>query len=135
MGDSEYYCEASKRILPFRTRCGRLPQAAPRTGDGDFCCLIFNFQSQDGESARPHHAAIAPCPRRPSDRVTDFRCRLCQVVWEGRRREAPPYPDHWHRADLRGCPLIGRYRVVSGPIERQTRLAEFMSLRPKLKGI
>src|SRR5262249_53293166 len=24
---------------------------------------------------------------------------VCQVVWEGRRREAPPYPDLWHRAD------------------------------------
>jgi hypothetical protein len=21
---------------------------------------------------------------------------VCQVVWEGRRREASPYPDHWH---------------------------------------
>ena len=21
---------------------------------------------------------------------------VCQVVWEGRSREAPPYPDHWH---------------------------------------
>jgi hypothetical protein len=20
---------------------------------------------------------------------------VCQVVWEGRRREAPPYPDQW----------------------------------------
>jgi hypothetical protein len=42
---------------------------------------------------------------------------------------------YWHRADHSGCPLIGRYRVISGPIERQTRLAEFMSLRPKLEGI
>ncbi len=22
---------------------------------------------------------------------------VCQVVWEGRGREAPPYPDHWHQ--------------------------------------
>jgi hypothetical protein len=23
---------------------------------------------------------------------------VCQVVWEGRSREAPPYPDLWHIA-------------------------------------
>jgi len=22
------------------------------------------------------------------------------VVWEGRSREAPPYPDHWHISDV-----------------------------------
>jgi hypothetical protein len=22
------------------------------------------------------------------------------VVWEGRSREAPPYPDHWRKADV-----------------------------------
>src|SRR3984893_638318 len=25
---------------------------------------------------------------------------VCPVVWEGRSREAPPYPDHWHKADI-----------------------------------
>ena len=27
------------------------------------------------------------------------------MVWEGRSREAPPYPDHWHKTDLRECPV------------------------------
>src|ERR1700737_1409025 len=26
---------------------------------------------------------------------------VCQVVWEGRSREAPPYPDLWHTASIR----------------------------------
>ena len=26
------------------------------------------------------------------------------VVWEGRSREAPPYPDLWHFSDLARCP-------------------------------
>src|SRR5436305_3691037 len=25
------------------------------------------------------------------------------VVWEGRSREAPPYPDHWHCSDESPC--------------------------------
>ena len=25
---------------------------------------------------------------------------VCPVVWEGRRREAPPYPDQWLEGDL-----------------------------------
>jgi hypothetical protein len=25
---------------------------------------------------------------------------VCQVVWEGRRREASPYPDRWHFAPI-----------------------------------
>jgi hypothetical protein len=31
------------------------------------------------------------------------------VVWEGRSREAPPYPDHWHNSDLRNV----RYLVAT----------------------
>jgi hypothetical protein len=27
------------------------------------------------------------------------------VVWEGRRREAPPYPDHWHKAVVAVSPI------------------------------
>src|SRR5712664_4809390 len=27
------------------------------------------------------------------------------VVWEGRSREAPPYPDLWRKADIRRTPL------------------------------
>ena len=34
------------------------------------------------------------------------------VVWEGRSREAPPYPDLWHKADNLGtaaiCPLLDK---------------------------
>src|SRR5205085_1311772 len=28
---------------------------------------------------------------------------VCQVVWEGRSREAPPYPDLWHIAAECAC--------------------------------
>jgi hypothetical protein len=28
---------------------------------------------------------------------------VCQVVWEGRSREAPPYPDLWHEAAQSIC--------------------------------
>ena len=36
------------------------------------------------------------------------------VVWEGRSREAPPYPDLWHTTD-KPTPLLNvRYRVSSG---------------------
>ena len=31
------------------------------------------------------------------------------MVWEGRSREAPPYPDHWHFSDLPARPLYVRY--------------------------
>ena len=30
------------------------------------------------------------------------------VVWEGRSREAPPYPDLWRKADMKRCRLIWR---------------------------
>jgi hypothetical protein len=45
---------------------------------------------------------------------------VCTVVWEGRSREAPPYPDPWHETDMTG--LVGDVRSrglngsgVSGP--------------------
>ena len=35
------------------------------------------------------------------------------VVWEGRSREAPPYPDHWHIASFRCAAEFGRYRGIA----------------------
>src|SRR5256714_4507559 len=33
---------------------------------------------------------------------------VCQVVWEGRSREAPPYPDLWHQPEVRTrAPNVG----------------------------
>jgi hypothetical protein len=32
---------------------------------------------------------------------------VCQVVWEGRSREAPPYPDLWHKREV----LMRAYNV------------------------
>jgi len=28
------------------------------------------------------------------------------VVWEGRSREAPPYPDHWREAAINGDNIV-----------------------------
>jgi hypothetical protein len=28
---------------------------------------------------------------------------VCPVVWEGRSREAPPYPDLWHSFTVTAC--------------------------------
>jgi len=36
------------------------------------------------------------------------------VVWEGRNREVPPYPDPWPDSDLPTRLLRGRYQGVSG---------------------
>jgi len=41
------------------------------------------------------------------------------VVWEGRSREAPPYPDRsdfvpWHFSQVLRCPLYSRYRGKNG---------------------
>jgi hypothetical protein len=35
-------------------------------------------------------------------------------VWEGRSREAPPYPDLWHKCEVQRCPPFGRYQGKSG---------------------
>src|ERR1700722_549900 len=35
---------------------------------------------------------------------------VCPVVWEGRRREVPPYPDHGRRADRLNLTEAGRYQ-------------------------
>src|SRR5208283_3083152 len=40
---------------------------------------------------------------------------VCQVVWEGRCREASPYPDHGRKADLKGSPREG---PQSAPLRR-----------------
>ena len=47
------------------------------------------------------------------------------MVWEGRSREAPPYPDLWHSCEVPRCPLYGRFRGISGrnaEIAKPTRL-------------
>src|SRR6266478_4076490 len=36
------------------------------------------------------------------------------VVWEGRSREAPPYPDRWHFSDLLTPPTNVDYQGRSG---------------------
>src|SRR5882672_247806 len=36
------------------------------------------------------------------------------VVWEGRSREAPPYPDHWHETDMPTAMRDVRSRGQSG---------------------
>src|SRR5712671_7478291 len=36
------------------------------------------------------------------------------VVWEGRSREAPPYPDHWHETDMPTASSNVRVRGQSG---------------------
>ena len=53
------------------------------------------------------------------------------MVWEGRSREAPPYPDHWHFSDMAAMADDVRCRRYSGS-RRSTRfdhrgLARFLS--------
>src|SRR6476620_3597381 len=44
---------------------------------------------------------------------------VCPVVWEGRSREAPPYPDLWGRSRTR--PKVGRgERIVRGQGHQRT---------------
>ena len=50
------------------------------------------------------------------------------VVWEGRSREAPPYPDLWHLSDLpidieHVC-LSGRPEVIGARSERARHRGE-----------
>src|SRR5712671_417621 len=34
------------------------------------------------------------------------------VVWEGRSREAPPYPDPWHNSDIGPSPSVARHALM-----------------------
>ena len=46
--------------------------------------------------------SVASEPERPVTSRTAVYGPVCTVVWEGRSREAPPYPDLWPMADSTG---------------------------------
>ena len=44
---------------------------------------------------------------------------VCLVVWEGRSREAPPYPDLWPVAEMPAARLDGRFLGNTCPLGQQ----------------
>jgi hypothetical protein len=48
------------------------------------------------------------------------------VVWEGRSREAPPFPDLWHQAAVWGCPhsrrVLEGYRTLTTSAPRSVKV-------------
>src|SRR5580704_18302038 len=58
---------------------------------------------------------------------------VCQVVWEGRSREAPPYPDLWHlatTADQTLCPLLVKADAASPTHQQDLNRASEAFARP-----
>src|ERR1700687_2471317 len=55
------------------------------------------------EPERPANTSRIICSKRVSvTSRTAVYGPVRTVVWEGRSREAPPYPDHWHFSDVTG---------------------------------
>jgi hypothetical protein len=79
-------------IKPPSTRIRLLPKEELRKdmypAEGDVSKLVYQWP-RGGDLADVAYTDVAI-------RRKDLRRVICQVVWEGRSREAPPYPDLWH---------------------------------------
>src|SRR5271167_1092204 len=90
-------------IVAYRSSMQRWRQARPRASgecqdtrrSNRRCATAISTRSVSPESTRPPKLNSIEPPRYGS---------VCQVVWEGRCREASPYPDHGREAGSRRAP-------------------------------
>src|SRR6266446_7871885 len=73
-----------------------------------------------------NYSAFHPCLERVSATSrTAVYGPVRTVVWEGRSREAPPYPDLWHLCDIARSRMDVRFRGKNGRAADITGTTEF----------
>src|ERR1700686_1819050 len=100
--------ESDKRLIQLRLDFSSAPTGEARQA-----------RREDIESlsvvSEPERPTITLCLERVSATSrTAVYGPVRTVVWEGRSREAPPYPDRWHEAANPECPQFVRKRGQTG---------------------